>query len=371
MSIFANQEKSFNTVECKDRLGGQEEMTSNTLAYFFKNANISSANKLLFDSFHTMLRAKQLDDFFSVNGLLALVIDGTQCFESTIKHVDNCTEVVRNGVTYYQYRLLIASAVNIKTHDTIVVSIEPILNRDGSQKNDCEINAAKRLLARINKYNPWMRYLILADGLYTAAPIIKQIKSYKWEAVATLTDERMSVFKEAQYRFDIRNHDAFYTENYENNYLWYESNSMSAFWESLDDLPIYIGKRKIEQINKDGSIKKNGKTGTTFFVSTIQLNGENVKNLSKAQRARWGIENTTINNLKNIFLMKHVFVYKGTAIIWIFASLVMNLFTVFRLRNRIKHTFKKMSDEAFRNNIAQELGGHKMFENIFILTSTE
>jgi hypothetical protein len=364
LAIFFNNEKSFHTVECKERLEEKNPMVSNTLAYFFKKADLNAANTLLFEIFHQAYRSKQLKDFISFTGMPALVIDGTQCFESKIKHCDNCTEVVRNEVTYYQYRLLIASVVNIKTHDTIVVSIEPILNQDGNVKQDCEINAAKRLLERVHSYNRWMRYLIVADGLYAGSPIIEQIKSYKWEAIISLTDERMDLFKVADCRFKNRKKDFFYTESYENNYLWFEKDSLSDFWESLD-CSIYVAKRVVEKIKKDGTVKKEEPKLLCFFISTIPLNQKNIRKVNKIHRARWGIENTTINNLKNRFFMKHTFVYKATGIIWIFASLAMNLFTIFMLRNHIVYAYSKMTDEVFRKYIATSLGGIQMFSNLF------
>jgi len=296
---------------------------------------------------------------------VSLVIDGTSCFESDIRHCDECTEIERDGKKYYQYRLLIASVVNIKTHDTIVIGIEPILNQDGSEKNDCEMNAAKRLLQRLYSYNPWMRYVVIADGLYTAAPIIQQIKSYKWEAIITLTDETMEIFEVANSYFGDKERDFFYSEKFENNSVWFCDTSLAMFWSSLKSQEIYVAKRIVEEIDKTGQVKQ-GSMSTSFFISTIPLSKTNIKQISRLHRARWGIENTTINNLKNRYNMKHIFVYQSTALVWIFASLAMNLHVIFMLRNHIRLK-NKITQESFAKHLAQSLGGLMMFTEIFLL----
>jgi ASC-1-like (ASCH) protein len=341
-------------------------MVSNTLSYFLKKSDFNALNILLYDLFHKAYRNKQLKDFLAFDGSIALVIDGTTCFESPIKHFENCTEAKHGDTIYYQYRLLIASAVNIKTHETIVVSIEPILNKDGAEKNDCEMNAAKRLLERLKQYNPKARYTIIADGLYTGAPILKQIKEYKWEAIVSLTDERMDVFKIADCKFGNKSHDFFYTENFENTFLWFEKESLSDFWSSLN-IPIYVGKREVFKIKKDGSPDSSKLKLTCFFISTIPLALLSIKKINKAHRARWGIENSTINELKNRYFMKHIFVYRATASVWALASIAMNLFTIFMMRNKITHNFKKMTKEVWRKHISKTLGGLKMFSKFFYL----
>jgi len=341
-------------------------MVSNTLAYFLRKADMSALNKLLFDFFHNAHRNKQLKDFYAVDGMMALVIDGTGCFESTVKHHDNCTEKKHGEKTYYSYSLLVASVVNVKTHETIVVGLEPVLKQDGTDKNDCEMNAAKRLIARVQSYNPWKKYCVIADGLYTGAPIIEQIKSYGWEAIISLTDETRQIYEVADCRFGNKKNDVFYTENLENTYLWYEEESLSDYWESLS-IPIYVGKRVVEPIKKNGSVNQDVPVRFCFFISTMALNGNNIKTINKAHRARWGIENTSINNLKNIYYMKHIFVYKATGIVWAFASLAMNLYTIFKLRNKNISEFPKATDETIREHISDLLGGLDMFSKLFFL----
>ncbi|KTD15536.1 hypothetical protein Lgra_0202 [Legionella gratiana] len=52
---------------------------------------------------------------------------------------------------------------------------EVIKNTDGTENQDCEINAAYRLLPSIRSRHPRMSFIWLADSLYATAPFIQNI----------------------------------------------------------------------------------------------------------------------------------------------------------------------------------------------------
>ncbi len=56
------------------------------------------------------------------------------------------------------------------------VAAEPIVRQDGRQKNDCGLNAAKRLIPRIRQAMPNDRLLLTLDALYANAPLIRVLK---------------------------------------------------------------------------------------------------------------------------------------------------------------------------------------------------
>ena len=53
---------------------------------------------------------------------------------------------------------------------------ELIVHQDGRQKNDCELNAAKRLIPTISQAMPHDRLLLTLDALYANAPLIRVLK---------------------------------------------------------------------------------------------------------------------------------------------------------------------------------------------------
>ena len=53
---------------------------------------------------------------------------------------------------------------------------EPILKGDGASKNDCERNAAKRLLSDVRREHPHLKLVVVEDALASNGPHIKQLE---------------------------------------------------------------------------------------------------------------------------------------------------------------------------------------------------
>ena len=51
---------------------------------------------------------------------------------------------------------------------------EEIRNDDGDDKQDCEINAAKRLMPTIKKMHPRLKFIRVGDSLYAKTPFIQE-----------------------------------------------------------------------------------------------------------------------------------------------------------------------------------------------------
>ena len=51
---------------------------------------------------------------------------------------------------------------------------EQVCTKDGSVKQACEINAAKRLMLKVKKSHPRMTFLRTGDSLYSHTPFIQE-----------------------------------------------------------------------------------------------------------------------------------------------------------------------------------------------------
>ena len=49
---------------------------------------------------------------------------------------------------------------------------EGVTNRDGTEKQDCELNAAKRLLVKLRKTHPTLSFVAVGEGLHSNQPFI-------------------------------------------------------------------------------------------------------------------------------------------------------------------------------------------------------
>ena len=105
-------------------------------------------------------------------------IDGTGYFSS--KNVHYCCEKHhRDGTTTYYHQMLGAVLVHPERKEVFPLAPEPILKKDGARKNDCERNAAKRLLADIRREHPHLKLIVLEDGLASNAPhLLKKLNMH-------------------------------------------------------------------------------------------------------------------------------------------------------------------------------------------------
>ena len=61
--------------------------------------------------------------------------------------------------------------------EAVRLASEPIRNTDGDKKQDCEINAGKRLVANLRKRHPRLAIIIVGDGLYSKQPFVDDLKT--------------------------------------------------------------------------------------------------------------------------------------------------------------------------------------------------
>ncbi len=70
----------------------------------------------------------------------------------------------------------------------IPLAPEAIVYQDGVARNDCEKSALKRFLANVKKDHPYLKLIIMLDGLYADGPTIRLIKSYGWHYIIVAKD---------------------------------------------------------------------------------------------------------------------------------------------------------------------------------------
>ena len=81
---------------------------------------------------------------------LTVSIDGVEHFCSGSIHCDHClARKKKNGRKDYHHAMLSAVLVHPTEKEVFVMDNEPIVRQDGTGKNDCERNAAGRLLGRM------------------------------------------------------------------------------------------------------------------------------------------------------------------------------------------------------------------------------
>ena len=93
-----------------------------------------------------------LEDFAAFDNRYLLSIDSTGLYSFTKVECPQCgVKKQRNGETEYYHQLLVAVIVHPDQETVLPLDLKPIVTGDGDKMNDCERNAAKRLLLAIHQ----------------------------------------------------------------------------------------------------------------------------------------------------------------------------------------------------------------------------
>jgi hypothetical protein len=145
--------------------------------------------------FEKMRRAGWLGEFktnlssgTNAGDYFVIAFDGSQYFRSTRIQCPSCLHCVdKSGQTQFYHSVVSATIVKAGSHKILPLDVEEVRNTDGKEKQDCEINAAKRLVERIRQQHPQIKAIVVGDDLCSHEPI----------AIAALKEARLSVGSKA------------------------------------------------------------------------------------------------------------------------------------------------------------------------------
>lgn len=306
-------EENFNKETCIDTLrilsGHQtlEEMPHyDTLNYYLERLSPECLSELRRKMVTGLIRGKQ----FNRNRLLGkywrVILDGTGLFCFKEKHCENClcterrTDDGKKEKLYY-HKVLEAKIV---LGDSIVISLgtEFIENeKEDVEKQDCETNAAKRLMERVKKDYPRLPICIQGDALYATEPMMKLCREkYHWAYIFTQKDTRQKLLDEG--------------------FEWIKSGGIKKASGLCEEKGTGCYANHVEEVaGKKESMnvfeyeyEKKDKKGKKYrvrfrWISSLELTGKNLEEMIYAGRGRWKIENEGFNNQKNgIYRIEHL-----------------------------------------------------------------
>jgi hypothetical protein len=217
----------------------------------------------------------------------------------------------------YQHQLLGLTLVHPDQKVTIPFCPEPIINGDGAEKNDCEINAAKRLLEQFRKDHPHLRITIIGDDLYSRAPFLRLLSkaqydmsfilvakesshSYLFESIAalekpTFLDQKGS--PEVQKLEVLESTGEKIVKKITHTFRFVNGVPLN---ESNDDIKVnFLEHWEVEEYtDKNGVFHKNQNFHSSW-ITDVEITKDNVYKIMRAGRSRWTIENGVFNTLKN------------------------------------------------------------------------
>ncbi|MCK4708193.1 MAG: transposase [Gammaproteobacteria bacterium] len=283
-------------------------------------------------------RGKGLEGFAYLDNHYLLSLDGTGYFSSHDIHCDQCGEKHhRDGRVSYYHQLLGAVLVHPDYKEVFPLAPEPILKQDGSRKNDCERNAAKRFLNDTRREHPHMKFIVIEDALASNAPHIKllQALNYRYLLGAKQTDHK--------FLFD-----------------WVDNTSTTITHEQIDGKGVihrfrYLNNAPLNNANFEleinfleyWEIKPAGRTTHFSWVTDIPITQDNLMQLMRGARARWKVENETFNTLKNHgYHFEHNFGHGYHHLSTVMVHLMMLAFLIDQIQQRCCGLFNRALDKA-------------------------
>src|SRR5260370_10984441 len=95
--------------------------------------------------------------------------------------------------------MLGAALIHPDFREVIPLMPEPIIKQDGTEKNDCERNAAKRFIAKLRQDHPHLKFIVTEDGLSSNAPHIETLHDHGCHYILGVKEgDHAYLFKQVQ-----------------------------------------------------------------------------------------------------------------------------------------------------------------------------
>ena len=259
----------------------------------------------------TLLEKKVLHKFRFFESYFTVAVDATGVHHFNKKPIDNqCIKKVgKKGKVTYDRHVLEAKLIGLNGF-CISLATEWIENpEDGKyNKQDCELNAFKRLSVKLKKFFPRLPICILADGLYPNEPFFKICEDNGWRFIATLKDDSlMTVQRQVEELIkEIKKENMRYEK-----YLLPGGRWISREYSFLEKIK-YRG-RELYWVQCTEKTQKEKYSSEYIqykfvYVSDIPVNSENIDIWIQIARSRHKIENEGFNCQKNLgYELQHKF----------------------------------------------------------------
>jgi hypothetical protein len=273
--------------------------------------------------FRQLQRGKALEALTFLDGHYLLALDGTEYFSSKTIHCASCLHKVhRNGSCTYYHQMLGAAIIHPDQRAVIPLLPEPIANHDGTDKNDCERNAAKRFIAKLRQDHPHLKFIVTEDSLSSNAPHIETLQHYDLHYILGIKEgDHAYLFQQVQ-AAERAGHVTYYARHDR------AAGVMHRF-RFVNDVPLNAS-------NTDGRVNfieywesSDAKVQHFSWVTDLRVSKRHVLHLMRGGRARWKIENETFNTLKNQgYNFEHNYGHGEQHLSVVFAMLMMLAFLV-------------------------------------------
>jgi hypothetical protein len=273
--------------------------------------------------FRALQRGKALEAMLFVEGHYLLALDGTGYFSSQQIHCESCLERHhRNGTITYAHQMLGAALIHPDRREVIPLMPEPIVKQDGTEKNDCEREAAKRLIVQLRQDHPHLPLIVTEDSLSSNAPHIQVLQEHHVHYILGVKEgDHASLFAQvaaAEHAGRVTYYDRDDPET-----------GLRHRFRFISDMPLNESHTDLRVNFLECWEWAQDKVQHFSWVTDLRVNKGTVYQIMRGGRARWRIENETFNTLKNQgYHFEHNYGHGYQHLSVVFAVLMMLAFLV-------------------------------------------
>jgi hypothetical protein len=255
----------------------------------------SAAYPLFHFVFNGLQEAGVIDQYRAIGQRLLLALDGTEYFSSQNIHCEQCSTRTHGDRTTYSHTALTPVLVHPAQDKVIPLPPEFIVPQDGQKKQDCEINGARRWLAREGARYAALGAILLGDDLYCHEPYCRDALSRGFDFILVCKPDSHTLLYE--WVDDLARNGCVRTVSIRRR--------VGKFWQTdayryVSDVPLRnedpaltVQWCELTSTREDGKVLYHN-----AFATSLAVTDSNVAEIVAAGRARWKIENENNNILK-------------------------------------------------------------------------
>lgn len=299
--------------------------------YEIENAHIDLVNKLIYN--------KKFNRYL-INNYYPVAFDGSQKFARDWLWSEECLERnvrVKEGEDpkkqYYVY--ILEASLAFQNGMTIPLMSEFLSYTEGdsgTNKQDCEQKAFKRLAERLKAKFPKLRIMALLDGLYPNGPMMELIRKKKWGFMIVLQNKSLpSVWEEYEGLGKLFPKNRFYQTwgGRKQHFRWV--NDIEYYYGPKENkkeiVHVVVCKESWKDLDKDSN-EIVAKYSRHAWISSEPINKGNIHDrCNLGARHRWGIESGFLVEKRHGYQYEHCFSYN-----W-------NVMKGYHYLMRLEHTF--------------------------------
>jgi len=300
-------------------------------------------------------RGKALEAYQHIDNRYLLPLDGTGYFSSHNVHCDNCcVKEHKNGTVTYYHQALTTVITHPEHKPVFPIALEFIQKQDGATKNDCELNAAKRLIIKLKTAHPHLKVRMLCDALYANGPLIKEFQANDMGYIITATKTSNPYLHTHFEAANIITHKV-------------QDGAHTYIYKFCNDLPLNETHKELKvNFVQYIELEDNKAKFYSSWITDIHLTENNIIDVVKGARCRWHIENETFNTLKNQgYNFEHNFGHGKQNLSAVMAYLMMIAFAIDQTQELTSKYFElALQKEQRKSYLWRRIKG--LFLNFFI-----